>query len=126
MLGRARGQELERRQEVGRGRRVPPVVVIVWTMADITVEAQQDGTFEVEVRANRGLTNHRVSVPEGLARSLGCEHLETEELVRISFEFLLEREPPSSILRRFSLEVIGDYFPEYRGEMRSRCAEAGG
>jgi hypothetical protein len=41
--------------------------------------------------------------------------------VRRSFDFLLEREPPSSILRTFDLAVIGRYFPEYGAEMsRSR------
>lgn len=43
-----------------------------------------------------------------------------EELVRESFLFLLEREPPSSILARFDLHVIGRYFPEYPAEMRRR------
>ena len=38
-----------------------------------------------------------------------------------SFEFLLEREPATSILRRFSLHVIGDYFPDYGAEMRRRA-----
>ena len=36
-----------------------------------------------------------------------------EDLVRRSFEFLLEREPPSSILPRFDLSVIERYFPDY-------------
>ena len=34
-------------------------------------------------------------------------------MVRRSFEFLLEREPPESILRSFDLTVIGRYFPDY-------------
>lgn len=38
---------------------------------------------------------------------------EVEDLVRRSFEFLLEREPPESILGSFDLSVIGRYFPEY-------------
>ena len=36
-----------------------------------------------------------------------------EELVRRSFEFLLERESKESILREFDLSVIQRYFPEY-------------
>ena len=36
-----------------------------------------------------------------------------EDLVRRSFEFLLEREPATSILRTFDLSVIQRYFPEY-------------
>jgi hypothetical protein len=44
--------------------------------------------------------------------------------VRASFEFLLEREPASAILRRFDLDVIGQYFPDYLGTIRSRLEEA--
>lgn len=36
-----------------------------------------------------------------------------EDLVRRSFEFLLEREPAGSILASFELSVIARYFPEY-------------
>ena len=43
-----------------------------------------------------------------------------EGLVRASFVFLLEREPPSSILKTFDLSVISRYFPEYAHEMRRR------
>ncbi|WP_447975050.1 hypothetical protein [Nitrospira sp. Kam-Ns4a] len=43
-----------------------------------------------------------------------------EPLIRASFEFLLEREPQESILRRFALPVIERYFPEYPAEIRRR------
>jgi hypothetical protein len=36
-----------------------------------------------------------------------------EDLVARSFEFLLQREPPGSILSTFDLSVIQRYFPEY-------------
>ena len=41
-----------------------------------------------------------------------------EDLVTRSFEFLLEREPPRSILRKFSLSDIDTYFPEYPRAIR--------
>ena len=56
-------------------------------------------------------------MPAALAPSLGWAPDATAALVRSSFQFLLEREAATSILRRFSLDVIGDYFPEYRREM---------
>jgi hypothetical protein len=79
-----------------------------------------DGTFQVEVHASGRATTHVVTVPVGMAQALGWESAGDEQLVRASFEFLLEREPPSSILRRFSLDVIGDYFPEFTSEMARR------
>ncbi len=86
-------------------------------MAQITVTRQADATFHVQTPAG---TSHDVSVPAGFAASLGCGHVAPGELVRASFEFLLEREPATSILRKFSLDVISRYFPSYPAEIRDR------
>ena len=43
----------------------------------------------------------------------GRGQVDAEDLVARSFDFLLERESPASILRRFNLSVIQSYFPEY-------------
>lgn len=64
-----------------------------------------------------------VDVPAGMAAELGWgeeDDASEAELVRESFVFLLEREPATSILRDFSLEVIGRYFPEYPSAIRRR------
>ncbi len=42
------------------------------------------------------------------------------DLVRESFCFLLEREPPEAILASFDLPDIERYFPGYRGAMARR------
>lgn len=86
-------------------------------MAQITVTRQADGTFHIQTPAG---TSHEVSVPDGFAASLGCGQVAPEELIKASFEFLLEREPASSILRTFSLDVISQYFPSYPAEIRAR------
>jgi hypothetical protein len=86
-------------------------------MAQITVTRQADGTFRVQTPAG---TSHQVSVPAGFPASLGCGHVEPGELVRASFEFLLEREPATSILHEFSLDLISRYFPGYPAEIRPR------
>ncbi len=51
----------------------------------------------------------------------GSAPKDVEDLVARSFEFLLRREPASSILRRFDLAVIQRYFPEYDRELRGGC-----
>jgi hypothetical protein len=43
----------------------------------------------------------------------GSHSKDIVDLVVRSFEFLLEREPASSILSSFELSVIPHYFPEY-------------
>jgi hypothetical protein len=83
----------------------------------ITIRTVDATTFEVSVEA-RSHTTHTVTVSPEYCRRLTGGRLSCEELVRRSFEFLLERESNTSILRRFDLAVIGRYFPEYESVMR--------
>jgi hypothetical protein len=50
--------------------------------------------------------------PEYLQKLTGGR-VSAETLIEKSFEFLLERESNTSILRSFDLPVIQRYFPEY-------------
>ena len=88
----------------------------------VLVARQSDGNFAVKVKGNKSETSHSVSVPDGLANSLGAGDVPAEELVRASFAFLLDREPATSILTKFSLEMISRYFPEYPSELRNYLA----
>lgn len=89
-------------------------------MADIRVNPTGDREFEVRVGQGDAGTSHRVTVPEGLVDELGFPEDDLESVVRESFAFLLEREPASSILPEFSLDVVPDYFPEYKEELPKR------
>ena len=89
-------------------------------MADMTIASEGPREFEVRLSEGDGGTSHRVTVPETLIWELGLAEDDLESVVRESFEFLLEREPASSILPEFSLNVISDYFPEYREELPRR------
>ena len=86
--------------------------------AKIEVE-KRDGThFRVLVIEAGSETSHEVTVnPADLAKLAG-QSASPEELIRKSFEFLLEREPKESILARFDLSVIRRYFPEYDREIK--------
>lgn len=85
----------------------------------MTVDETSTGTYTVTVVGGGGArTSHTVRVPSELPALLGCGGVSGAELVRCSFQFLLEREPATSILRSFSLEQIGDYFPEYPETIR--------
>lgn len=86
----------------------------------VSVAKEGESAFRVEVQGSRVSTTHGVEVPEGFADELGWGKAREADLVQASFAFLLEREPPTSILRHFSLDVIGNYFPEYRSEMQQR------
>jgi hypothetical protein len=85
----------------------------------IRVEEQDPNTFEVIVE-NGGASTHRVTVPDDYHRKLVGDAMPKKELVKKSFEFLLERESKESILGSFELSVIQRYFPEYEREIGSR------
>ncbi len=88
-------------------------------MAKIAINPSGPREFQVEVSEGARRTTHRVTVPESLGDvQLRSDDLET--VVRESFRFLLEREPASSILSRFSLSDITRYFPEYPSELTRR------
>lgn len=88
--------------------------------ARITVAKEAEGRFLVTVDEGGSRTSHAVTV-DGATRDrlTGGKH-SAEELVRRSFEFLLEREGKEDILREFALPVIGRYFPEYEREVQRR------
>lgn len=89
-------------------------------MQNIDVTSTGDHEYRVTVRDRGGATQHRVRVPQQFRENLSLPGVDEERLVRESFAFLLEREPASSILREFDLDVISRYFPEYGTEIRSR------
>ena len=78
----------------------------------ITVEKIDERTFKVTVEDRRS-TTHKVTVDPSYYEKLTGGRVSVEDLVKKSFEFLLERESNTSILRSFDLPVIGRYFPEY-------------
>jgi hypothetical protein len=78
----------------------------------ITVNPIDNTTFEVVVASNT-ITRHKVTVKSAYYEQLTGKRVAPEVLVEKSFEFLLERESNTSILRSFDLPVIGRYFPEY-------------
>lgn len=87
----------------------------------VTITRAGSHEFQVEIRQGSACTSHRVRVPRPMVEELGLGGVDPEELVRASFAFLLEREPPTSILPDFDLEVITRYFPDYPDDLVERC-----
>lgn len=81
-------------------------------MATIDVKELDPNNFRVTVIAS-STTEHDVYVSADYANKLCGGKIPTDELVKQSFAFLLERESNTSILRKFDLSVINRYFPEY-------------
>jgi hypothetical protein len=82
-------------------------------VANIVVTPLGPGKVGVQVGENSELLSYVVTVPAGLADSLGLGDVEETELVRAAFVFLLDHEPASSIMKQFSLDVVPTYFPDF-------------
>ena len=78
-------------------------------------------TCEVVIGTDPARTQHTVMVHRDTLDQL-APGADAERLVRASVDFLLEREPRSSILRQFELPEIGRYFPDFSEEIRRRLA----
>lgn len=84
----------------------------------IEVKKKNAGEFLVIVEEGSSKTRHNVELDDEYYRKLTGGEITKEELIKKSFEFLLEKESKESILSRFNLEVIKRYFPEYEKEIK--------
>jgi hypothetical protein len=89
---------------------------------EIHVEKMDEEEFLVRVAEGKSSTMHRVTLRRADCDRLAAGKIGPSELVRRSFEFLLENEPKESILPRFELTVISRYFPDFEHEMKRRLA----
>lgn len=82
---------------------------------EVSVERTEGGWIcGVEVSELRTNSHHEVRVSSEEMERFG--HGRTvAQTVHDSMAFLLEREPPNSILRSFSLSTIEHYFPDFQG-----------
>jgi hypothetical protein len=90
-------------------------------MAMVSVDATRRGDAwecTVDVDDPRGATHHTVLLTERDRERWGRPDETVEQLVQRAFEFLLAREAPPQILRRFGLSDIQRYFPEFDEESR--------
>ena len=86
----------------------------------IRVTLLDENRFRVTVSDAGGRTEHTVTVAPADYQRLSGGAVTPEELVRRSFEFLLEREPKEAILQTFALSVISRYFAEYETDIARR------
>ena len=93
-------------------------VVIEETPMPITIEKMNETTFKVTV-ADLTTTTHTVTVAIDYWQKITEGTVSAEKLVEKSFEFLLEREPNTSILGTFDLPLIQHYFPECEKTVRT-------
>ena len=82
----------------------------------IEVKKINDGLFEVLI-THDGTTSHLITLNQIDYEKYSHNQSTPEELIKASFQFLLDRESNQSILKKFALNVIENYFPEYPDEL---------
>ena len=90
------------------------------TRSSISIEKRNDNVFEVTV-ADSVTTTHTVTVTDQSLTDLTDNNTTKTQLLEFSFNFLLDREPNTSILSSFDINVISKYFSDYRDEVRRWC-----
>ena len=88
----------------------------------ISIEKRTDDVFVVTV-TDSVTTTHTVTVTNQSLSDLTDNNATKTKLLEFSFNFLLDREPNTSILSSFDINVISKYFSNYRDEVRRWCDE---
>ena len=86
----------------------------------ISIKKRTDDVFVVTV-ADGITTTHTVTVTDQSLTDLTDNNVTKTQLLEFSFNFLLDREPNTSILSSFDINVISRYFSDYRDEVRRWC-----
>ncbi len=86
----------------------------------IDVEKIRNNEFKVNVKSEIE-TIHFVNIRETWYLEKTEGKLCKKRLIELSFRFLLDREPNTSILEKFDLDLISHYFPEYINDIKDWC-----
>ena len=84
----------------------------------IKVKKKNKQEFIVTIEEKDSISEHEIILDDRYYQNLTDGKITREELIKKSFEFLLEREHKESILSKFNLRVIKNYFPEFEEKLR--------
>ena len=89
-------------------------------MASIKITEIEKDKFLVEVSDNVK-SSHNVVITDKVYQELTNSMISKYELLEKSFAFLLDREPNTSILANFEIQIISHYFSDYANCVRRWC-----
>ena len=91
----------------------------------ITIESIDNDTFSVSINLEKD-TQHTVTFSDKLRESYNLGHIQKDVIIKYAFEFLLMREPNTSILTSFSIDLISNYFPEFKTRLQEHFRKTKG
>ena len=86
----------------------------------VSIKKRNNDVFTVTV-AETSTTTHTVTVTDQSLNDLTDNNVTKTQLLKFSFNFLLDRELNTSILSSFDINVISKYFSDYRDEVKRWC-----
>ena len=89
-------------------------------MVSIKINEIKKNNFLVEVN-DKVKTSHNVVIHDKVYQQLTNGEISKYELLEKSFAFLLDREPNTSILTNFEIQIISHYFSDYANCVRTWC-----
>ena len=89
----------------------------------LSIKKFSDDVFTVTV-AETSTTTHTVTITDQSLNDLTDNNVTKTQLLKFSFNFLLDREPNTSFLSSFDINVISKYFYDYKDEVRRWCDES--
>jgi len=92
-------------------------------MAEAVIQLKNENErwweFEVSIQEEKSSSQHTVTLGKEFYEKMAAGRpLEPSEIVKKTFEFLLEREAKETILRSFDLTSVSRYFPDYEEALR--------
>ena len=95
-------------------------------MPDINIISRQATNqawqFTVTVGPDDDFTQHAITIHPPYFHQLTAEKISPEDLLLESLNFLLQREKKESILPRFNLKQINDYFPGFEHHIKNHLS----
>ena len=86
----------------------------------IFIKELSDNKYEIIINMKL-ITRHTVILTDEYHDILTKKKISKKKLLEYSVHFLLDREPNTSILSSFELNIISKYFPEYENEIKKFC-----
>ena len=86
----------------------------------VSIKKLTDDVFGVTV-TKTSTTTHTVTVTDQSLTDLTDNNATKTQLLEFSFNFLLDREPNTSILSSFDINLISKYFSDFGAEVRRWC-----
>ena len=83
-----------------------------------SIEKRTDDVFVVTV-TDSVTTTHTVTVTDQSLNDLTDNNVTKTQLLEFSFKFLLDKEPNTSMLKSFDINVISRYFSDYGDEVQT-------